>query len=162
MTTTGTKTLLTRSPSRWILARLVCARCTVAMIWANAVSSPVALTRITRLPSRLTVPANNCAPAALSTGADSPVSIDSSTAEPPSITMPSVGTCPPGLSTTRSPVFNCATGTSRSVPLDSRRRATEGARSSSFRSALEARAATRDSIQCPVLIKAMIADDSMK
>ena len=56
-TTNGTKTLLTRSPSRWMLARLVWARCTAAMMCARAVSSPVAVTRITSRPLRFTVPA---------------------------------------------------------------------------------------------------------
>ncbi len=41
-TMTGTKTLLMRSPRRWMSARLVCARCTAAMICASAVASPVA------------------------------------------------------------------------------------------------------------------------
>ncbi len=56
-TTTGTKTLLTWSPRRWMSARLVWARCTAAMMWASAVLSPVAVTRMTSRPFRFTVPA---------------------------------------------------------------------------------------------------------
>src|SRR5438552_726571 len=53
--TTGTNTLLTRSPNRWIFARLFWARWTAAITCASAVSSPVAVTRITRRPLRFTV-----------------------------------------------------------------------------------------------------------
>ncbi len=96
ITTSGTKTLLTRSPSLWILARLLWARSTAAMMCARAVSSPVAVTRINSRPLRLTVPEYSRLPTVLSTGSDSPVSMDSSTAESPSTTSPSVGTVVPG------------------------------------------------------------------
>ena len=56
-TTTGTKILLTRSPSRWMFARLVCARCTTAMMWARAVSSPTEVTRMVNRPFKFRVPA---------------------------------------------------------------------------------------------------------
>ncbi len=161
-TTSGTKTLLTRSPSRWMLARLAWARCTAAIMCARAVSSPVAVTRISNRPLRLTVPAYSRLPGALSTGADSPVSMDSSRTELPSSAAPSVGTRSPGRRTTRSPSRNSATGTSRSAPSGSRRRASAGARFSNWRRALDARALTRDSSQCPTLTTVMIAAASMK
>ena len=91
-TTTGTNTLLTRSPMRWMSARLFCARSTAAMMCASAVLSPVAVTRTVRRPLMFAVPAKTFAPGSFSTGNDSPVSIASFTAEFPSTTTPSVGT----------------------------------------------------------------------
>ena len=67
-TTTGTKTLLTRSPRRWMSARLVWARCTAAMMCASAVASPVAVTRMTSRPFKFTVPAKSSLPDFLSAG----------------------------------------------------------------------------------------------
>ena len=161
-TTTGTKTLLTRSPRRWIRARLLWARWTAAMMCASAVCSPVAVTRMTSRPLTLAVPAQSRLPADLSEGVDSPVSIDSSTAESPAVTVPSVGTRSPGRKTTVSPARSSATGTCVSAPSAARRRAVAGARFSRLRKALEARTLTVDSSQCPTLTSAIMAAASMK
>ena len=52
-------------------------------IWPSCVAAPVVSHAITRLPSRLWVPATTLDPDCFGSGVDSPVSIDSSTLETP-------------------------------------------------------------------------------
>ncbi len=130
-------------------ARLRCASATRRTIRASRVSLPTRSARIRKVPVPLTVPATTWSPAVFSTGIGSPVSIDSSTALRPSRTAPSTGTFSPGRTRRRSPSATSASGTSRSAPPASTRRASGGARSSKARSAPEVRLLARSSSTCP-------------
>jgi hypothetical protein len=83
---------------------------------ARAVSAPVAVTRMRRLPLPLIVPAMALAPGALRTGRDSPVSMASLTSDSPSSTWPSAGMLVPGRTSTRSPRRRASTGTRSVLP----------------------------------------------
>ena len=98
--TTGTKYAEITSAKRPIGGFEFCARFTMSMICASAVSLPtrVALKRIE--PLLLIVPATTSSPVAFSTGMGSPVSMDSSTAVRPSETMPSTDIFSPGRTLT--------------------------------------------------------------
>ena len=114
--TIGTKTLDTRSTSRWIGAFPDWASATSLAICASAVSSPTFVARTTRRPNVLTVAPATVSPATTSTGTGSPVSIDWSTADSPSTTTPSVAIFSPGRTTNTSPIESSSIGTDTSMP----------------------------------------------
>ena len=114
--TTGTKTALTRSASRWIGAFPVWAASTSAVSWARTVWAPTEVARTTSRPWALTVPPVTWSPTPTSTGTDSPVTIERSRALAPSTTTPSVATRSPGRTTKRSPTCSVAAGTTVSTP----------------------------------------------
>ena len=118
------------------------------MIPDSAVSSPVAVTRIRRLPPSATVPAMTAPPGSLATGRLSPVIMDSSTSAVPSATTPSAGTRPPGRMSSTSPTRRPATGTV-SVPSSVTRSAVSGNRAASALRAPWAWAIERISSQWP-------------
>ena len=66
--TTGTKTALTRSTSRWIGALAACASSTMRMMRASVDSAPTAVVRTTSAPSALTEPPVTRSPGALGDG----------------------------------------------------------------------------------------------
>src|ERR1039458_9585423 len=121
MITAGTKYDDTRSASRWIGARDLCASLTIFTICDNNVSEPTRSARIMNPPVPLTVPAVTFASLSFSTGMGSPLIIDSSTELWPSSTVPSTGTFSPGRTRSLSPTCTCSSGTSASPPLSSSR-----------------------------------------
>ena len=122
----------------------------------------MALTRTTRLPSKLIDPASTADPEALRTGMGSPVSRDSSAEESPSSTTASTGTWSPGLMRIRSPVRSWDTGVSTSCPAESTRRAVVGANSSRALRAFPACALIRASSAWPTLMRVRMLTDSAK
>ena len=115
--TIGTKTLDTRSTSRWIGAFPDCASATslrdlrerrLLADLRRAHDEPAV--RVDRRPG-------DGAPGATSTGTGSPVSIDWSTADSPSTTTPSVATFSPGRTTKRSPTASSSIGTDTSIAV---------------------------------------------
>ena len=90
-------------PVFWIGARSFSARSTASMIFPNAVSLPIPVTRTSSAPDWLIVPAKTSAPSAFSRGNDSPVIVDWSTDECPATTTPSIGSREPGFTSTTSP-----------------------------------------------------------
>ena len=113
--TTGTKYAEMTSAKRPIGGLEFCARLTILMICASAVSLPtrVALNRIE--PDLLMVPAATVSPVAFSTGIGSPVSMDSSIAVCPSTTSPSTGIFSPGRTRTTSFSRTCSIAISSSL-----------------------------------------------
>ncbi len=154
--TVGTNHEATRSASRWIGARLLCAVATICTICASSVSRPTLSARITKLPLRLMVPPITRASFSLVTGRDSPVTMDSSSEEWPSSTMPSTGTLSPGRTRNLSPAATASSGTSTSLPSSLTRRAVLGARSSKARIAPEVAARARSSSTWPISTSTVI------
>ncbi len=138
--TAGTKIPATESATFWIGARERCAEATISTICASVVSLPTLFASMTRLPVPLIVAPVTASPMVFSTGRGSPEIIDSSIEERPSTTSPSTGTLSPGLTRRRSPIRTSSSGTSRSPPSASTRRAVFAARSSSARIAVPVRA----------------------
>ena len=118
-------------------------------ICASSVSAPTRCASIISAPVPLTVPPTRRSPDSFSTGMGSPVIIDSSTVLLPSATTPSTGTFSPGRTRSRSPGCNSSSGTSRSLPSDSMRRAVFGASPSSARIAAPVRLRARSSSTWP-------------
>ena len=174
--TLGTKIALMRSASFCTGGLLACAFSTSLMMPASADSLPAAVTRTTRLPSRLSVPPITASPVDLRTGSGSPVSMDSSTPPAPLSTTPSAGTAVPGRTNTRSSVFSSLAGTSvgsceslwpatpSEMPLrfGGSRSAVGGERSSSARIASPALSRAAPSSQWPKLISVNSPAASMK
>jgi hypothetical protein len=156
--TAGTKTLDTRSASRWTGALPACASVTSQAIWATAVSAPTLVARTTSRPPALTVAPATSAPGPTSTGTGSPVSMLMSIAEEPSSTTPSVATFSPGRTTKRSPETSRSTGTRRSVPSAPRSATSLAPSSSSDLIASPARRFARASNQRPARMKVVITE----
>ena len=112
--TTGTKYAEITSAKRPIGGLEFCARLTMLIICARAVSLPtrVALNRME--PVLLMVPAATVSPTAFSTGMGSPVNMDSSMAVWPSMTSPSTGIFSPGRTRTTSSMSTCSMAISSS------------------------------------------------
>ena len=159
--TTGTKTPLITSASRWIGALLPCASCTSRTICCSTVSFPTLVASKRNAPVRFTVAPKTSSPGRFSTGRLSPVSIDSSTALSPSRITPSTGIFSPGRTRTRSPSTTSSTGISRSVP-ERRTRAVRACRPISRRIASPVRAFARASSSRPSRISVMITAAASK
>jgi hypothetical protein len=114
--TPGTNVPDTRSASRCTAALPVCARSTIAAIWASWVSAPIRVALTTSRPVTLTQPPTTSAPFATSTGTVSPVIMLVSTDEPPSVTTPSVAIFSPARTTNRSPTTSWSIGIVTSLP----------------------------------------------
>ena len=106
--TTGTKKAEITSAKRPIGGFEFCARFTILMICASAVSLPtrVALNKI--MPDLFKVPATTSSSSAFSAGIGSPVSMDSSIEVCPSNTTPSTGIFSPGFTFTISLNKTCS------------------------------------------------------
>ena len=131
--TTGTKTRATRSTTRCTGALLPWASCTILMIWAKAVCSPICCALNLNLPCDTTVPASTFAPFCFKAGVGSPVIMLSSIYAPSAViklsaivTTPSTGTFSPARTSNTSPTAMVAMGTSR-ISSPSIRRAVLGA-----------------------------------
>ena len=98
--TVGTKYAEITSANRPIGGLEFCARLTMSMICANAVSFPTRVASKRIEPLLLIVPAATSLPTAFSTGIGSPVSMDSSIAVCPSTTTPSTEIFSPGRTRT--------------------------------------------------------------
>src|ERR1700694_4021614 len=108
----------------------VCASSTRRTICAYLLSALRLLARISRTPSRLTLPESTSIPGALRTGTGSPVRSASLMLAEPEVTTPSTGTSSPGLTTTSMPTSTWSAGMlTRSSPCQIC--ATRGARSAS-------------------------------
>ena len=94
-TTRGTNQAETRSTNACTGARDPWACATNRAIPASTVLRPTPVTRQTRTPSPLSVPAKTLSPGCFSIGRGSPVSMASETADPPDKTTPSTGTASP-------------------------------------------------------------------
>ena len=154
--TTGTKTPLIRSASRWIGARDPCASRISWTMRASIESRPSVVARIRSAPVPFIVPPKTRAPAALATGSDSPVSIASSTALSPAITSPSTAIRSPGRTTTTSPCTTASIGSSSSLSPRTTR-AVAGCSAASERSAVAVLRLARASRPLPASTKAMIS-----
>ncbi len=86
-----------RSTKVWDGARCACACSTRWMMRASVVSRRNCVTRTSRAPRPLMLPANTSSPGPLSTGSDSPVTGAWLTALTPSMTTPSSGSFSPGF-----------------------------------------------------------------
>ncbi|MCY1519778.1 hypothetical protein D9M68_545400 [compost metagenome] len=154
-TTTGTKTLLTRSTSFWIGALAAWASSTRRMIRASTVSPPRAVVRMRSRPSPLIAPPVTGSPGRFGTGRLSPVISASSAWLWPSRTSPSTGKRSPGRTSTTSSRRSSAIATSSSRP--SRRRvARSGRNASRARMAAAVWRLARLSRYLPSRIRAMI------
>ena len=87
------------------------------MMRASAVSLPIRLACIRKLPVLFSVPPITSSPLPFSTGIGSPVSMDSSTLDCPSKITPSTGIFSPGRTRTVSSSPTSSIGTSSSLPL---------------------------------------------
>ena len=96
ISTVGTNTEEILSASRPIAGLLDCARRTISIMRASAVSAPMRLAWNRKVPAVLSVPPVTSSPTFFPTGIGSPVSMDSSTLEWPSMITPSTGIFSPG------------------------------------------------------------------
>ena len=112
--TTGTKNPEITSARRPIGGLEFCARFTILIICASAVSLPTRVALNKMEPVLFKVPATTSSPSFFSMGMGSPVSIDSSIAVWPSTTRPSTGIFSPGLARTMSLSSTCSIAMSTS------------------------------------------------
>jgi|GEM_PF-959475 len=116
--TVGTNTDAILSANHWMGALDHCASWIKRIICASAVSFPILVASISKLPSLLMVHPKTFAPIVFSTGILSPVSIDSSMLECQDFTTPSIGTFSPGFTMMMSHFFTSSIATSMiSFPL---------------------------------------------
>ena len=126
-------------------------------ICASSVSEPTRCASITSVPVPLTVPPVTLSPGAFSTGIGSPVTIDSSMLRCALDDAAIDGIRSPGRTRSRSSTYTSASGTSRSVPSASIRRAVFGARPSRLRIAALVRLRARSSSTWPSSTRTTIA-----
>ena len=96
------------------------------VLWAASAS-----TSMSRLPFRLSVPAETRSPSPLARGRDSPVMVASLTSEPPATARPSAGILSPGRTRITSPTASRSTDTVSTPPAAVNRSACSGASSTS-------------------------------
>ena len=158
----------TRSTVRCTGALLPCACCTILMICARAVCSPICCALNLNLPCETIVPASTFAPFCLRAGVGSPVIMLSSTYAPSvviklsaCVTSPSTGTFSPARTSRMSPRLMVAMGTScSSSPSTSR--AVFGARPISCRMLPAVSSLARSSSSRPVSTKVIIITETSK
>ena len=115
-----------------------------------------------KLPSLFMVPPMTSSPVFFETGTLSPVIMLSSTLLAPSTMTPSRGTRSPGLTRRMSIGMMVSTPTSSSEPSSLTIRAMGGWRSSSFRTASEARPLATSSRYLPIRMRASIRAEASK
>ena len=121
--TTGTNTNAALSTMRCTGALLPCASCTILMICARVVFSPICLALMRSLPWLGIVPDNTSSPTRFATGVGSPVIIASSTYAASAViklsawvTTPSTGIFSPARTSMTSPRWIVEIGTSSNCP----------------------------------------------